>query len=216
MRPELPSLPERMKRLPVSERGYPVPAFVATVDGAPDFRVIKSGWIRECFKFERCWLCGGRLGRHRAYVIGPMCAVTRTNSEPPSHLECAVYAATACPFLVNPKQRRRESGMPGDHVEMPGAPLDRNPGVACVWVSKDPVKPFKAFTGNAGHLFNVGEPSEVLWFKAGRPATRAEVLESIDSGCPLILESVKDAPDPEGERRGLEAARERVMQYLPS
>jgi hypothetical protein len=211
LRPNLPPLPERMRGLPI-DLGYPVPAFVWWKDdGTPDFRVIKPRWIEDCVRFELCWLCGGRLGRHRAFVLGPMCAVTRTNSEPPSHLECALFAARGCPFLANPEQRRRDLSDVPDHKEMPGCPIKRNPGAVGVWVTKG----VRLFRVDGGVLFRIGEPSEVQWFREGRPATRAEVLASIDSGMPALEAEADKGLEPELERRELAAARVRVQQYLP-
>lgn len=181
LRPGLPPLPERMADLPVESRGYPVPFFVAWIDGKPDFRVIEAGRIAECVRGEKCWLCGERLGAFKAFVIGPMCAVNRTSSEPPSHRECAIFAATACPFLVMPKAQRREANLPEGNIA--GVSIPRNPGVALVWVSKR----FRLFGDNRGGvLFDIGEPVETLWFAEGRAAMRAEVMASIESGLPSL------------------------------
>jgi hypothetical protein len=189
LRKGLPPLPDRMKGLPVDERGYPVPRFVEWIDGKPDFRVMSAHHFRDCIQFEWCWVCGDRLGRSRAYVIGPMCAVNRVSSEPPSHRECSIFAVTACPFLTRPKAVRREANRPEGHVSA-GCSIPRNPGVALVWVTRYG-KPFRSLAQpehgiRAGTLFDVGAPLEVLWFAEGRPATRAEVLASIDSGLPEL------------------------------
>src|SRR5882762_5069144 len=97
LRPGMPPLPDRMKKLPLDSRGFPVPWFVAWMkdghpskrgDGDPDFRVIFPGAVAAAAKQDICWLCGEKLGVHKAFVIGPMCAVTRTTSEPPCHLDC--------------------------------------------------------------------------------------------------------------------------------
>jgi hypothetical protein len=77
-------MPDRVARLPRA-RGYPAPWFVAWVEGKPEFRVVREGGVVEAARADRCWICGQRLGRYRAYAIGPMCAVNRTSSEPPSH-----------------------------------------------------------------------------------------------------------------------------------
>src|SRR5262245_17927108 len=101
-------LPARMARLPISPAGYPVPWFVATIKGEPDFRVIGPDKIARAVRADLCWLCGQTLGRFKAFVGGPMCAVNRTSAEPPSHRECAEYAVRACPFLTRPRMRRNE------------------------------------------------------------------------------------------------------------
>lgn len=188
------AVPERMKRLPKDPtRPYLVPWFVAWIDDKPDFRVIREGGIEDAHRLGLCWLCGQPRGRYGAYVIGPMCAVNRVSAEPPSHRECAIYAARVCPFLTRPTMRRRD--LPDDlgTTNPAGEMIRRNPGVALVWISRD-YRPF--LDPNGGVLFDVGEPTETLWFAEGRPASRDEVLASIDSGLPILRDMAEqDGPD---------------------
>jgi hypothetical protein len=111
-----------------------------------------------------------------------MCAVNRVSPEPPSHLECAIYSARACPFLTTPQMVRRDRGIPEGTVDPAGIMLRRNPGVALVWSSRS----WRSFWVPGGELVDVGDPTSVRWFTEGRPATRAEVLASIGSGMPLL------------------------------
>src|SRR5690606_32990139 len=106
--------PEQIQALPVDERGYPVPWFVAKVNGRWDFRVMADGKIGRATRNGVCWICGrpGLTGREAVFVIGPMCVVNRVSAEPPAHRECAEYAAQACPFLSQPRMRRNERNMP--------------------------------------------------------------------------------------------------------
>jgi hypothetical protein len=192
LRAELPRpVPERMLRLPV-RRGYPVPWFVAWLlddrpqprgVGQPEFRVVMPETIAEAHLRSTCWLCGEALGRYRAFVVGPMCAVNRTSGEPPSHRDCADWAARACPFLARPHARRREAGLPEEREAAPGIALMRNPGVALVWTTE---RYSVKSDGRGGALFDIGEPSDVRWYAEGRPVTRAEVRASIDSGEPAL------------------------------
>src|SRR6266700_3141881 len=129
-------IPERMKRLPISSTGFPVPWFVASIDGAPDFRVVGVDKLVQAVKRKLCWVCGQPLGVYMAFTIGPMCAINRVISEPPSHLECADYSVRACPFLSKPNMRRNEKNLPEDKIEAPGKPILRNPGAVCIWVTK--------------------------------------------------------------------------------
>lgn len=194
LRPELPPLPDRLKRLPIA-RGYPVPWFVAWLDdgglptepgtGVPDFRVLRPGAVALAHNKQRCWICGQPLGSYKTFTLGPMCAVNRTSAEPPSHLECADWSARACPFLSRPNARRRDEGLPGASVAPPGIMLKRNPGVALVWTTRS-YKPVP--DGQGGALFRVGDPTDVRWYAEGRPATREEVMASIDSGLPALRE----------------------------
>jgi len=182
-------IPDRMKRLPISNKGYPVPWFVAFHNGDWDFRVIGPGKIESAVKRKLCWLCGQPLGVHQVFTLGPMCSVNRVSAEPPSHLECADYAARACPFLSKPKMRRNEVDMPEEHQPPAGIMLRRNPGVTALWVTKK----YQPFRAGEGVLFEIGEPERVLWFAEGRIATRAEVMASISSGMPFLeAEAIKE------------------------
>jgi hypothetical protein len=216
LRSDLPELPMRMRRLPIDARGFPVPFFVAWLDasgapsrrgyGTPDFRVVYAGTGLQCHKESLCWLCGERLGTFKTFVIGPMCAINRTSSEPPSHLDCADFAARACPFLTRPKEKRNEKNMPPGWVQPPGEMIRRNPGCTLVWT----VRKYEAFKVDGGILFDVGEPEHVRWYREGRPATRAEILESIDSGMPIL----RKAAEEDGEA-GLEELDRRYAALAP-
>lgn len=210
LRKGLPPVPERMRRLPIDARGYPVPAFVEWIDGVPDFRVMRSDFRVECIARSLCWLCGHELRGRRAFVIGPMCAVNRVSSEPPSHRDCAMFAAMACPFLTLPKAQRREANMPAGTVEPGGVMLARNPGVTLVWLTRA----FSTFRTDTGWLIRLGDPIECLWYAEGREATRAEIMASIDSGMP-ILESMAEQDGP-GARRELHFQYGRAMLLVPA
>lgn len=184
-------MPFAMAKRPRDPRGYPVPWFTPWHEGRWDFRYIEPGKVEQAVREERCWTCGERLTLPCAFVVGPMCAVNRTSAEPPSHVECAIYAAKACPFLARPKMTRPSGGagvQEGD--SMPGVALLRNPGVALVWITDHPVYRLHE------RLFDIGEPRRVRWFAHSRPATRDEVMDSIDSGYPYLRE-LADADGPE-------------------
>lgn len=184
-------MPERIRALPISPTGFPVPWFIAWFDGVPDFRVIDTPKFARAHKAKLCWVCGQPLGRVFAMTLGPMCAINRTISEPPSHTDCATFSAIVCPFLANPRMRRNERDLP-DHREAPGNGLKRNPGAVAVWVTRG-YRPFK--TSDGGTLFTFDDPLSVAWFAEGRAATRAEVDASIDSGFPLLeAEAKKEGP----------------------
>jgi hypothetical protein len=199
-----------MRGLPRDHRGFVVPRFVRWIDGVPDFRITDTAFFVRAIKERLCWLCGRKLGRHLAFVIGPMCALTRTTSEPPSHLECARYAVQVCPFLSRPKMRRNDTNWPEPQRWAPGLTIDRNPGVSAIWVTAG----YKMFEpGNGGVLITVGDPSSIEWWREGRPATRAECQESIDSGLPILRANAEHedaqwppraADDPRSARYALE------------
>jgi hypothetical protein len=184
--------PPRIQRLPKDERGYPVPRFVEWLkDGKPDFRYADFEFRARAFKTGLCWICGERLGQHRVFAIGPMCVINRTTSEPACHRDCAEFAASACPFLVRPRQKRNAKGL-DESAGAPGMMISRNPGCVCLYETKQA----SAFSdGAGGWLIRLGKPTRVDWWAEGRRATRAEIEASIDSGYPLLeQEAWKDGP----------------------
>lgn len=179
----LPEMPERILKLPI-ERGYPVPWFVCKIDGHYDFRVIDASKFTPAVKQKLCWICGEKLGTALAFSIGPMCAINRTISEPPSHRECAEFSIKACPFLTQQQVKRNEVNLPEGYQDSAGIGIKRQPGVICLWLTKS----YQPFNAGNGVLFRLGEPDQVFWFREGRTATRDEVLESINSGLPILRE----------------------------
>lgn len=218
-------MPDRIRHLPVSPTGYPVPWFVQWFEndkpgdfgvGVPDFRVIDSRKMERAVREHRCWVCGEPAGKFLAFTIGPMCAINRVISEPPSHLECAIFSTRACPFLSQPRMRRNTKDLPEQGQDAAGFAIDRNPGVICIWVTRS-YRPFRVKLGEGvkeGILFRMGDPEQTLWTANGQEATRAEVLASIDSGFPLLERMA--------EQEGgyalveLEKSKQRVMQLLPA
>lgn len=214
-------IPARMRELPIDDRGFVVPYFVGWKHGKPDHRIADDYKLRNCIQFRLCWLCGNPLGPNGAFCIGPMCAVNRVTSEPPSHRGCAEWAVQACPFLSRPHARRRPIDDP--EVEPPaGMGIERNPGVSLIWIT-DVWHLIDGQTldgfGRPGLLFALGDPRAVSWWRAGRTATRNEVEESIDSGLPILLEVARDQDREEQSDgaavRALLAAKERAMILLP-
>jgi hypothetical protein len=191
-------MPARIARLPIAPNGMPVPWFVAFINGEPDFRVIDTPKLAIAVMANRCWLCGEQLGKYLAFTIGPMCAVNRVSSEPPSHRECAEYAVRTCPFLSRPRMRRNEKGIPEELKEtVPGIGFTRNPGVVLIWITKS-YKPFRPHMGGKGTLFSLGAPLQTLWFSEGRAATSAEIMHAIETGLPA-LQKLAAAEGPEAE-----------------
>ena len=191
------TIPPRMANLPLDHRGYPVPKFVAWIDGKADFRCVQPGFVGHCIRLKRCWLCEQPLGRNMAFVIGPMCAINRTSAEPPSHLDCAHFAVQACPFMTHPHRKRNSEGLPEDHDKPAGFMIERNPGVCLIWVTRE----YHTFSTRAegaepGLLLKLGDPVATEWWAEGRKATREEIMHSINTGLPALLNMAKlDGPD---------------------
>jgi len=207
------TMPPRMRDLPLDERGYPVPWFVAWVDGKPEFRAMDRHKFVTAIREKRCWVCGERLGINVCFVAGPMCGINRTSSEPPSHLECARWSAKNCPFLSNPRMVRREDEEINNarlREDAAGFAITRNPGVAMLWITRQ----FEVFKDGKGGLFiQMGEPDSVEWWACGREATRAEVTASIDSGLPN-LEAMARLEN--GGLEFLESSKKRFEKWIPA
>jgi hypothetical protein len=213
LRPDLPPLPARMQRLAIDSRGYPVPYFVKWIDGKPEFRVADNEkWVR-CVQQARCWVCGDVVGKYKTFVIGPMCAVNRTTSEPPCHLDCAVFSAIACPFLTLPKAKRNMANLP-EIAPATGIALERNPGVSCLWTTLS----YRVINAGNGPLLRLGDPTSVSWYCEKRAATRQEILASVDSGMPF-LRRVAQLDEDQGRHGSLKLLDQfyaRMLTLLPS
>lgn len=196
--PKLPPLPSFMKRLPRDSANRPIPFFAAEVDGKHDFRVMDAHKLVQAISEELCFVCGNRLRRARSggptgtFVAGPMCLVNRTSAEPPNHEECAEWSAMACPFLTTPGKERREAHMP-EHEDPAGIMLPRNPGVTAL-IASDRWRVFRVPSGMGGDgLLHSFVPTGVIFMTKGRRATTPEVMASIDSGLPALMEMVDDS-----------------------
>jgi hypothetical protein len=77
-----------------------------------------------------------------------------------------------------------------------------------VWITES-YRPYRA--GNT-FLIRIGDPVEVLWYAEGKPATRAQIMESMERRLPLLRKiAIED-----GQEADLDAAVERAMAYLPA
>lgn len=196
-----PDMPPRMRHLPRDEVGRPMPFFAAEVNGAHDFRVMDPNSLVRAIREQLCWVCGQRLNRVRGstaplgtFVAGPMCLVNRTSAEPPCHGDCAEWSAKACPFLSKPAKTRREGNMP-EVQEAAGIGIMRNPGVTALitaerWRTWDPGQ----VAGPHGILFDFSRITNVRWMTLGRNASAIEVMDSIESGIPLLFDMAEAEP----------------------
>ena len=202
IRADLEMPPPRIAALPVSESGYPVPWFVAWVNGAPEFRAADPNKLALAIRDRRCWVCGELLTKWLTFPVGPMCCINRTSGEPPSHLECAQWSARNCLFLNGKKQKRREDeALAAIAQQPPGFMIRRQPGVVALWKCRD----YQLFgDGRGGVLFRMGEPTGgIEWYAEGRQATRAEIEESVRTGLPIL----QGAAEQDGEEAVCELRR---------
>lgn len=203
--------PSSMRHRPIDHRGFPVPWFVTlkTPEGHWDFINIERERADEAIRFEKCWVSGQKLGRYKAFCIGPMCAINRTAGDPPVTHEIAKWSVKVCPFMSRPMARRAAKN---EDAEIEGAGVGgigimRNPGVTGIWVTLN-----SEFQRGRG--FYLGDPVEVTWWREGRPATRDEVLASVNSGIHKLEKLARDE-GPEAEL-ALERYRRRAEPLWPS
>jgi hypothetical protein len=213
MRPDQEPLPRHMQKLPIDpERGYVVPWFVDWLDGKPEFRAMSRRKYKLALQQRLCWVCGEKLETRFAFVVGPMCGINQTASEPPSHLTCGRWSARNCPFLSNPDMARRQDDLINNASivdRSPGYAITRNPGVTLLWITRE----FELFPDGEGQfLIQMGRPQEVEWYCRGRAATRAEILASVDGGIGLLE---KAARQEQGGWEELERRRRAFQKLLP-
>lgn len=110
MRKEL-SIPSSLKHLSVDERGYPIPYFVAYVNGKPDFRLYDSEKWRLCIKFDKCAICG-RKNHPKSYFFigGELMSKNKVSSDNAMHRACAEFSLQACPHMYFQKADRNDHG----------------------------------------------------------------------------------------------------------
>lgn len=110
---------------------------------------------------------------------------------------------------------RRDRGLPED-VGNAGVAITRNPGVCLVWNTAT-FNTFRPPVGaDFGVLFELGDPVSWSWWSCSRPATRAEVDESMASGLPLLEAECDKDPRPDAARRALARQYRAAERYLPA
>jgi hypothetical protein len=191
-----PDMPSRMRQLRRDKVGRPIPWFVGDVNGEPDFRFMDGAKLVQAIKEQLCFICGQKLNRNReangpkgVFVAGPMCLINRTSAEPPNHGDCAEWSSKACPFLTKPLKIRRTSDIPDTVVDPAGFSIERNPGVTAL-IESERWSYFQVpdGLGGKGILFEFQRITNVRWMSEGKAADPDQVLVSIDTGLPQLVE----------------------------
>jgi hypothetical protein len=118
-------VPERVKALPMDERGYPIPFFAAIIDGKPDLRVSSGKKALRCNDELLCWVCGEKLNNQSCFIGGPKSNASGMYSDGPMHRNCAEFSLQVCPYLALPNAKRREKDLPESAKMADGATLEK-------------------------------------------------------------------------------------------
>jgi hypothetical protein len=110
-------------------------------------------------------------------------------------------------------KRVGEENLPHGTQEPGGVMIQRNPGVTLVWQT---LRPYAVGDGRGGVLFDIGEPHAVEWYAYGRQATRAEVMESITTGLPLLEEQCQLADSPDAAFAELQKMAAAALDLVPA
>ena len=164
-------MPANIKSLALDDRGYPIPYFATIHDGKPDFRVVDPYKFYNACKHDLCWVCGKFLGKRKVFTGGPASASQGVYSDLPSHPDCAMFSAQACPFLSIPTAKRNETNA-ASHKIIPGQ-VEENPGVTILYETNG----YRII--NNGQAIAAGKPTGMRWMCKGRDATRGEAEKSI-------------------------------------
>lgn len=110
-------MPVKLRQRP-RYHGLPVPYTTLVKDGVPDFRVVDEYARIVCLRKELCGLCGQPFGKKEMHVfIGGEKSCTGGNFLDPSmHEQCALYAATVCPYLTG-VQPHKDAASPNAESE---------------------------------------------------------------------------------------------------
>jgi hypothetical protein len=110
-------IPKELAHLPISKGGYPIPFFVSTKDGEPDFVILSFKKQQICIEKKLCGVCGKKI--HSSgfiyFISGPVGYKNRVSSDAGMHRVCAEFSLTACPHMYLEKAKRREIEIPPGH-----------------------------------------------------------------------------------------------------
>jgi hypothetical protein len=164
-------VPPRMAKLPHYE-GVPIPWYVQWLDengghakpgeGIHDLDAVDGVKYTRCCAVPRCWLCGERRSRQGVFFLTAANVIGRVGAEPPSHNDCAEYAAQT--YLAPD-------------------------GVICLWQSSR-FLPFHSGRGILFRL--IGDADHADWWTEGRRASHEEAHASMASHYALLLQAARE------------------------
>lgn len=109
-------IPSFLSHLPIDDKGYPIPYFVAIEDSKPNYKILDEKKQKICIEHNKCTICGNQLLKKTFFFIsGPMGVANRITTEPPMHRECAEYSLATCPHMHFANDRK----LVGKYIPIP-------------------------------------------------------------------------------------------------
>lgn len=154
------NIPKHLSHRPRDKNGLPIPWFTVKGKDGEYTPGMASGYkVVKATKEGLCWVCGEKMGRYEIYVQSMAGVIHQFSTEPPAHLDCAVFTAEHCPFLVN-------SGKP-----------------IALYTTTDSY----VLNREGQPVFILSPPAELKWYHSGRLATRQECIAELEVVMPQIL-----------------------------
>ena len=130
----IPPIPDLMQRLPLDERGLPVP-YVVFIDaqGRPRFQLNDSLKIETALHQQRCGICGQPMMAQQQWLVGGPASAFHPRGAylgTPTHYECLHYALQMCPHLTGGRvkhldaQRVKQTSPFGSDIQVKDPTLD--------------------------------------------------------------------------------------------
>lgn len=149
-------MPARIAARP-QYQGLPVPFTVPVVEGVPLFSQDNSDVVERCFVERLCGICGQSFAGDSfcAFISDFLPSIPETKrvfTQAPMHVDCARFAAKACPFLQQPHYDT--TAMPEGWVEdLEGAKRE-----LALYIVSDYRVEFK----EGGGIFAIGTPPKKI------------------------------------------------------
>lgn len=192
MQPNL-MLPPAVAALPRDPRGYPVPWFVAEVDGRrDDLRIACAEKRTLAFHRRLCWVCGQRLERKSAFIGGPLAVTNRVFGDWCMHPVCAVASMSFCPFLNGDMRRRSGREKPDGAVPLEGAHENRPELAALAVCRTESVEMLRE------GLFQAPSFYFVWWYRDGQRVPESEAQSALAAA----RRQIEEAAAAERRRQG--------------
>ncbi len=184
---ELPTVPVRVMKLPLSVDGRPVPFCVdIDSDGKPLWQVTNAKRGEQALTEELCWCCGVKLGTFRAFILKPNNAMRRHCFTLPMHADCAEWMATTFPTLQEDLWALYVTK--GYNVKRPreGAPF-----------------------------ILLAKPEALTWWSHGQPAGFAQIIAHFDRLIPEQVEKCRACQRPNIPLKLLQTQYQFISKFFP-